>query len=423
MATVNAPSSTECADGPLTGYRILDFGWVYAGPVMSTVLADMGAEVIKVETRTNLDVARLGRPIFGDNVDAGDAGEDPDRIPLFHALNRNKLSLSLNLRHPRGPELVRRMVANCDVVAENFTPRVLPKYGLDYESLRKLKEDLVMISITAAGQTGPIRDLASYAPSISSYGGLESMAGYAGERVIGMMGLNFGDPMVGLWGAFAVMAALHQRNRTGRGQYIDISQLEATVCLVGEALLEYQMTGNVPGPHGNRSPSMAPHGNYPCAGEDEWISIAVATDEEWRALCAVTGHQEWAARPEFADHAARVGNRVALDEAIASWTREQTGESAMAQLQEAGVAAMPLFSVVEQFSDPHYQARAAYVDVEHPLVGTEIVPGVPWKLSETPGRVRRPAPNLGEHTDDILSDLLELGSDEIDELRTEGVLE
>jgi benzylsuccinate CoA-transferase BbsF subunit len=410
---------------PLAGYRVLDFGWVMAGPILGHILADYGAEVIKVESRRRLDASRRGRPIGGPDTPAGDQGAEPDRIPLFHAINRNKRSVTIDITHPEAPALVKALVRQADVVVENFTPRVLRRYGLDYAALAAVKPDLVMISLSAAGQWGQLSEIAAYAPSVTSLAGLEALVGYPGERVLGMTGLNFSDPTVGLLGAFVVMAALYHRDRTGQGQHIDLSQVEAMTCLAAEALLEYELTGRVPGPPGATHPAMAPYGFYPCRGapvEDEWVAIAVGNEAEWRAFCRALGEPAWTADPRFADRYRRVAHRTALDAAVAAWTRERTKEEAAEQLRAAGVAAAPVLNIAGQFADPHLQARGVYVDVEHPLVGTEIIYGLPWKLSDTPGAIRRAAPLLGADNTYVFQELLGLDAATVERLRAAGVI-
>jgi benzylsuccinate CoA-transferase BbsF subunit len=401
---------------------VIDFGWVYAGPVLGALLADMGAEVIKIETRHRTDTSRRGRPITGENIAAGDAGLEPDIIPLFHCLNRNKLGITVDMNQPAGVAILKRLVATADIVVENFTPRVLRKFDLHYEALRAIKPDLIMCSITAAGQFGPLRDLASYAPSVSSLAGMESMAGYPGERVLGMMGLNYGDPMVGLWASILVFAAIHHRNQTGEGQYIDISQFECTTALVGEALADYAMNRRVATTRGNQNPVMAPHGAYRCAGDDKWITIACATEEEWRALARAMGDPEWAFGEEFGDKYARLTNWRALNERIEAWTRDQDANELFHRLQAAGVACAPVYNIEDQFADPHYHARDLYPTVDHPLVGTEFIYGLPWKLSASPGAIARPAPNIGQHNGYVFRELLGMTPGEIEALGAEGAL-
>ena len=251
--------------GPLAGYRVLDFGWVLAGAVPGMILSDMGAEVIKVETRQRMDYMRLGRPIIGDRP-------DPEQNPMFHNVNRGKRSVTLNTTRPAAVELARQLAAKCDVVIENFSPGVMERIGLGYETLSDENPRLVMASITSNGQTGPLRDLRAYAPSIGALSGLDSTMGYeppegAPGRPLGLKHA-YADLCGALHAVFAITSALHQRRRTGQGQYIDVSMLRATVSTMGTGLMEYELTGRVPQPRGNYDPVMAPYGNYPCQGDD-----------------------------------------------------------------------------------------------------------------------------------------------------------
>ncbi|MBI2876680.1 MAG: CoA transferase [Candidatus Tectomicrobia bacterium] len=412
---------------PLEGYRVIDFGWVWAGPMVGAILADLGAEVIKVESRGRLDNLRsVGRPISRsfvlDPAERELAGEEIELVPMFHNVNRNKLSLSLNLKHPQAPDLVRELVAISDVVLDNFTPQVLDRLGLGYEALRQIRPDLILISMSAAGQSGPLRDIRTYAPALTSLAGLEGLVGYAGGPVLGMLTFGYGDPSAAVWGALAVLAALYQRETSGQGQYIDMSQLEATVCLMGEAILEYELNGRVLGPQGNHRQGMSPHALYPGRGEDRWVAIAVATQEEWQGLCRALEDPAWTREERFADPARRQEHQEALDGRIAEWTRQHTPEEASEILQREGVAATPVLDIEGQQAHPHFQARQLYVNCHHSAAGPETLNALPWKLSEASAEVRRSAPLLGEHNAYILGELLGKTPAEIARLTEEKVL-
>ena len=407
---------------PLQSYRIVDFGWVMAGPILGHHLADMGAEVIKVESRTRLDASRRGRPLLGGNVARGDAGEEPELIPLFHNINRGKLGITVDIKRPEGVALIKGLVRCSDVVIENYTPHVLKDAGLDYAALRQVKPDLVMLSMSSVGQYGPLRDISTYASSLSSLAGLEGLVGYPGERVLGMMTTGYADPSAAAHGAIAVLAALRYRNRTGLGQYIDMAQVEATICLLGEAVLDYSMNRRIMGTRGNLHPTMAPHGNYPCQGEDEWVSIAVASDEEWQGLCRAIGDPPWSRDERFADGSGRLQHREELDKLISEWTMQHSHHEATALLQQEGVAAAPVLNIEEQYFHPHFQERQTFVECHHPRVGTETIYGIPWRLSAIPGEVRRHAPLLGEHNDYVFRELLGLPDGEVSRLIEERVI-
>ncbi|MBI2846860.1 MAG: CoA transferase [Chloroflexi bacterium] len=397
---------------PLRDYRVLDFGWVIAGPLLGQVLADMGAEVIKVETRKHLDEMRQS-PL--------NTSRDPEKDPVFHTTNRNKLGVTVDMSHPEGRLLLKEMVKTCDVVAENFSPRVMKEHGLNYESLRRIKPDLIMVSLPAAGSYGPLSHIVTYGPTVSSLAGLDSMVGYYGERVLGSQGF-YADMTSAIHAAFAVLSALYYRNNTGLGQHIEVPQWEAAACCIGEAIMEYTINGRIIGPRGNRHPTMAPHGNYPCKGEDKWVSIAVKTEEEWSAFCNAVGNPPWTSEERFADAASRLSNVAELDEYVAQWTRNHTHYEAAEILQRAGVAAAPVLDVGERYLDPHFQERQIYADFEHPAIGKDIIAGLSWKLSATPGGIRSPAPLLGQHNDYVFGEILGLPQKEIQRLMEEKVI-
>jgi len=391
---------------PLEGYRAVDFSWVWAGPLLGMILADMGAEVIKVETNKRLDSARLtpGRSTVGPETDF-----------VFHSMNRNKLGVTIDMSQPKGAELIKELIKISDIALENFSPRGLKNLKLDYSVLSEVNPRLVMISLPAAGQYGSLSDIVTYAPSLGALCGYSSLIGYPGERVLGEQ-TPYLDVNSAIHGAFAVMAALYYRENTGKGQYIDMAQIETGASTIGEAFMEYFMNGRVMGTAGNRSPVMAPHNNYPCKGEDKWVSIAVKTEEEWRGFCDALGNPPWTGEERFADRASRMQNVEELDRLVSAWTLDFTYYEAMDILQKMGVAATPCLDLTERFSEPHFESRETHFQVEHPATGVDIIAGIPFKLSETPCEVRRPAPMLGEHNDYVFGELLGKGKEEIAQL-------
>ena len=405
--------------GPLDGYRVLDFGWVLAGAVPGMILADMGAEVIKVETRQRMDYMRLGRPIIGDEP-------DPEQNPMFHNVNRGKRGITLNTTHPEAVELARRLAAECDVVIENFSPGVMQRLGLDYNTLSRDNPLLVMASITSNGQTGPLRDLRAYAPSIGALSGLDSTMGYQpteGEqgRPLGLKHA-YADLCGALHAVFAITSALHERQRTGHGRYIDVSMLRATVATMGAGLMEYELAGRVLQPMGNYDPVMAPYGNYPCKGDDVWVSIAVRTEEEWGGLLKAMGNPDWADDPIFSSRYARLNYRRELDACLSEWTRERTAWETTELLQSCGVAAFPVLDAEGRLFNSHFQARGLYSDIEHPALGSEPVFNLMWQLSRTPPRIQRHAPLLGEHNRDVFCGLLGMDETELSRLEETQII-
>ncbi len=417
------PAPTPDSSLPLSRYRVVDFGTAWAGPMAAQLLADLGAQVIKVESRARMDGLRLGRPIMGDDIAGGDRGLWPELQPVFHGINRNKQSVTLNLRTAEGLGLARELIASSDVVINNYSPGVLERLGLDYPRLREIRPDIVLVSMPSVGDTGPLRDVLAYAPIIQALSGLMSRVGYSeDEPLVGELQAPWSDVVAAVHAALAALAALRHRELTGQGQYVEVAQLEATTSMLGEGILECQMTGQAAGPQGNYDPDFAPHNNYLCAGDDQWISIAVRTEEEWQGLCRAMDNPSWARESGFATKARRLANIRELDAKMAAWTSGFNAEELVGRLQEHGVAAMKVMSIEDQFADPHLQERQAYLEVEHPHVGIEWLYGMPWLLSGVSGGIRSPAPTLGQHNALALGDLLGLSAGEIERLEAAQVV-
>lgn len=402
--------------GPLSGVRVLDFTWAWAGPFGTLQLAHLGAEVIRVETETRPLCVSRSIPPFADDV----AGHN--RAGYFNQYNQGKRSILLNLRHPEALEIAYQLVKHCDVVTENFAAGVSEKLGLGYEELKQYKPDLVMISMSGYGQTGPYRRFLGYGPPASALSGLFWATGYAGGEP-SEIGVSYPDPNAGIFGAYAITAALLHRDMTGEGQYIDQSQWEATLPLMAEGLLEYDINGREPVRDGNHDRMMAPHNCYKAAGDDDkWVSIAVGSDQEWIALAGAIERPELAGDQRFSTAAARKKNEQALDEIITAWTRERDRWETAEALQKVGVAAFPSLSNKDMATDPHLMERGYLVSLDHPEIGRRIHAGIPWKMSGTPCEVKSPAPLLGVDTDDVLKSLLDMDARRIEELRREGAL-
>ncbi len=399
---------------PLSGIRVADFTWVWAGPFATEQLAHLGAEVIRVETPGRLCVLRLLPPF-------ADFQPGVNRSGYFNQYNQGKRSITLDLKHPRGVEVARRLIAKSDVVAENFAYGVMERMGLGYEDVRKIREDAIMVSLSGYGRSGPEKEFVSYGPATVPLAGYSSVTGYAGGPPM-HVGISYGDPTAGLHGALAVLAALHHRAVTGEGQFIDVSLWEAAASLLPEALLEFEMNGACPPRMGNRVPEMAPHGVFRSAGSDRWVSIAVRTDEEWRSLCEAIGRPGLASDPRFATHSDRKRNEDDLEARVTEWTRGRSPEEATACLQAAGVAAFSTMTNEDLAKDPHLNERGFFVDLPHPEVGPRHHAGIPWKFSGTPCEVERPAPCLGEHTREVLERVLGYSPHEIETLKTDGAL-
>lgn len=405
--------------GALAGTRVLDLTWVLAGPYATRILADHGAEVIKVESRHRPDPSRLSAALHLSR----DVSRHPDTSGYFNNVNRNKRSVALNLARPEGLALLRRLVAASDVVVENFSAGVLAGWGLGYAALAALRPGLVLVSMAGMGHTGPWRDHVTYADAVQAVAGLAAEVGLPGEEPLGLT-FGLGDMIAGYHAALATLAALEWRDATGRGQHVDLSQVEAVASHLGTGVLEVAAGGASPGPRGNRHRTMAPHGVFPCRGEDRWVAITVATDAEWQAVCETLGHPEAADDPRFATAAARKANEAACEALVATWTRDEDREGLAARLQVAGVPAGAVQDgrdLVED--DPQLRARGFYVPLCHPVAGTFRHEGVVPRLLSTPGRLGAPAPRLGEHTREVLRDVLGLDDAEIERHRALGVLE
>jgi len=405
----------------LKRYRVIDFGTAMAAPVLTRMMADMGAEVIKVESREKMDGIRMGRPIIGDDIAGGDRGEWPNLQPAFHNYNRNKRGITLSFKNPRGVQLLKDLVRISDVVCNNFRPGMLAEVGLGYDELVKINPGIIDISLTGVGEYGPLSEIPTYAHSITALSGLNSLIGYRDE-LIGTMACAYGDSNASIHGLLAVLAALYYRERTGRGQHIDLSEAQASTSILGEAIMEYVMNGRVLGPQGNDNPAFAPHSNYPCKGDDKWIAIAVKTEEEWKSFCEATGHPQWVRDERFADKYCRWQHRVELDQLINAWTMNHSPYEVMEILQAAGIAAVPVMNIEDEYLDPHFRERQTFVEFSHPLVGEEVIYGFPWKMNKTPASVYRHAPSLGEDNEYVFGQLLGLKKEEIVQLQEEKVI-
>lgn len=398
---------------PLAGIRVVDFTWAWAGAYATFLLGQLGAEVIKVESVQRLDLSRTQSLTTGQRF----AGYDSSTV--FNDLNLNKRSVRLNLSRPEGAAIARRLVAISDVVAQNMRPGVMERLGLGYEDLRREKADIIMLSSSAVGSTGPHRTYVGYAPVFAALSGLAHVTGSPGGNPVPLYGAI--DLRSATMSAFAVLAALHHRQRTGEGQHVDLSSVEAVASLAGHLVTEYEVTGRAPRRRGNDDLQMAPHNSYPCQ-DGQWVSIAVASDEEWLAFCRVTGEPTWATDARFKVGDARRRNVRALDALVSDWTRERTAEQVTKLLQAAGVAALPCLGPGGLAADAHVEARGVISTVEHPVIGTREVMGAPWRFSRTPPVDQRPSPLLGEHNTYVLGELLGMSPEEVASLEEQGVV-
>jgi benzylsuccinate CoA-transferase BbsF subunit len=398
----------------LEGVRIADFCWLWAGSYATGLLAFLGAEVIKIESMARVDPSRMM------TLTIGRAFEGVDHSPVFNSINLNKLSVKLNLKQPRGVELAKKIIQISDVVSQNMRPGAMEKMGLGYQVLREIKPDIIMLSSSSFGAEGPFKRYGGYAPSFAAYSGLAHLTGYSDGPPNPMTGST--DLMSAATAAFAILAALNHRQLTGQGQHIDLSSVESLAVFTGNALMDYIMNGRVQSRKGNHDDIMAPHNCYRCRGDDKWVSIAISTEDEWQAFCEVMGNPEWTRDEKFADAYSRWKNQDELDRLVTEWTVNYTHYQVTEMLQSVGIAAIPSFSNQEIFSDPHFKERKLAVEVEHPVMGKQVVLGPPWRLSETPARVTRSSPVLGEHDEYVFGELLGIPATEIKQLIEEQVI-
>ena len=409
---------------PLERIRVLDLSRIWAGPYCTKLLADMGAQVIKVESLRVYDSHRgpvspaRGIASYPDS----EPGEAPwNRNGWFNCLHMSKYGVTLELTQRAGCELFETLVSVSDVLIENFRYGSLARLGYTYQDLRKLRPDLIYVSMPGFGDSGPWRDYLAYGIGQEQLSGMAHMTGYEDEGPM-KSGINHGDPISGSHAAGIILAALRHRKRTGKGMFMDVSQLESTVSLIGAQLLGYQMTGRDHQRRGNRSDMYAPHNAYLCSEEDSWVSIAVTGNDQWRALCLVMDRSDLADDVRYCTLEGRRAHEDDLDGIIAGWTCERTASEVAQLLQGVGVAATPVHPAPGLLNDPHLKDRGTFVRVDHPWAGTHAYPGIPWKMSATPGQIRWPAPGLGQDNSTVYGELLGLTGPRIKELQADGVI-
>ncbi len=417
---------------PLEGIRICDFTWVWAGPYDTMLLAMMGAEVIKIESSQRPDVTRRAQQMAMQAAQQAAtqaaqqaASVDPQlaKSNEFGWLNLCKKSCTLNLRQSKGVELVKEIVKISDVVAENFSTGTMERLGLGYSLLREIKPDIIMISTSIPGRTGPRNYYTGYAVEAHALSGAAAFTGYP-EGPPRHPGNNYGDLISATHGAFAVLAALYHRAKTGESQHIDLSMTEVMVNAMSQGVMDYVMNGRVLQRQGNRDDFMAPHGCYRCRGDDKWVAIAISNDSEWSAFCRAIGQPEWTKDERFADGYSRWANQKELDKLVGSWTKDYTPYEVMEILQRSGVAAGPSVNVEELVNDRQLRQRGFFIELEHPNPETEkgLTSGAPWKLSALPDIVYERAPRTGEHNDYVFRELLGLSEEEVAQLKEEQVI-
>jgi len=390
----NSKESNDCmSNGPVTplqGIRILDLSRVWSGPFSTRYLGDLGADIIKVETNKHLDTGRIVT----------------NSTPQFLEINRNKKSITLDFSNSEGVKLIKDLVQISDVVVENFASGVLDRRGLGYETLKKIKPDLIMVSMPGYGREGPKAEHVGYGQSLMSYAGLSNLWGFADSPVEKRSNVHFPDFVSAGATATAILAALEYRNRYRFGQHVEIAQVEAMTASMGVALLDYFVNGESWGPTGNRNFEGAPNGCYPCRGTDEWCVISCSNDEEWDALVKIMGDPVWAHDSKFNSKQNRFINYDELDNRIGKWTVDFESYDLMNMLQENLIPAGVVQNGKQLYNDSHLRERGFIVSVDHSEWGVVEHPGIAIKFSATPGQITKGVPKLGEHNDEIYTRLL-----------------
>jgi len=397
----------------LEGIKVADFSWGVAGPLTTKYLADYGATVVKVESSHYPDFLRASGP-FKDGV----AGAD--RAGYFAFFNPNKYSMSLRLDMPKGVEIARKLINWADVMVESFAPGTMARRGLGYEDVKKVKPEIIMLSSSGQGQTGPSAGTPIAGNWLVALSGFTWFSGWPDRGPVQPFGA-YNDFIAPRFGVVAILAALRYKRRTGRGQYIDLSQLETGIQFLMPSILDYTVNGRVGERIGNASPCAAPHGVYPCLG-DRWCAIAVYSEEEWQAFCDVIGNPPWSKEPKFDTLRNRKQNEDELNKFVSNWTIKFTPEEVMKSLQEAGVSAGVVASSKDVFEDPQLRHRNHFWTLKHGGIGEYDHLGQAAIVSRTPAQPRMPAPCLGEHTEYVCRQLLNMSDEEFIGLLSDGVL-
>ncbi len=398
----------------LAGFRCVDFSWVFAGPYCGQLLGDLGMEMIKIESRKRMDVVRNYPPFAHEDRRLNSSG-------YWNTHNRSKYSINLDMKSEKARELITRLIAMSDLVLENFSARGMKAIGFDYERLREINPRIVYCSMAGFGHRGPYKNYVAYGPMQESQAGIVNLTGWPDGQP-SRVGTSYPDAAGGVSAAFMIVAALRHARLTGQGQWIDLGQTLTAAALTDTAVIEYTINGEIQQRNGDYHRFFAPHNVYPCSGDDRWCAISVENDVDFAALATTIGQPELAHDLRFSTNAARLQNRQELDELIGKWTSQYDHYIVMHRLQAAGVAAGAVLSTGEFVEDEHVKARGFMESFDHPVAREKLYPGVPFKMSLTPGYIHRPAPCLGADTEYILKNLLGMSDEQIKILDDEGVL-
>ena len=400
---------------PLEGIRVIDLTRIYAGPYCSMLFADMGAEVIKVEPPEG-ELIRDNPPM----VKEGEGGpHDRSRSGYFLALNRNKYGITLNLKHPKAVEIFQELIKIGDVVLENYAPGVMKRLGIDYPLLREINPRIIMCSISGFGQTGRYSERLAFDVISQAMSGLMSITGHP-DNPPTRVGTSLGDVNAAVHAAFAIMTALYYREKTGIGQYIDVSMLETMVGILEGGIVRWTIGKELLTPIGSMNPHEAPMAAFRC--KDGYIIIATVGNEHWQRFCRAVHRPDWAEDPEYRTKRQRWEKKHILQEEIEKITAQYTVKEVGEMMDQERVANSPIFNIKQVIEDPHLKDRGYFVDIDHPVIGKAKIPGIPFKMSETPGSVERPSPLVGEHNELILGKYLGMNREEIEKLKGEGAI-
>ena len=407
---------------PLEHVRATVLTQAWAGAFTTRLLADMGAEVIQIESLDRIDPWRGGYPPHTSGVyPDGDPGWRPfDRNASYNSVNTGKLGITLDLNDVAARSALFELVSISDLVAENFSARVLPNLGLEYPVLRRVNPTVILLRMPAYGSSGPYSTYMGNGGTIEPMSGISSLLGYKDGPPI-TSGVMHTDPFSGAMATAALLIALHHRARTGEGQEIDLSQQETSIGLVADSVMQYSMNGSLPSRGGNHSDAMAPHNNYPCRGDDSWVAVAVRSDGEWARLCDLMGHPDLASDERFHDLPSRLANVRQLDELVSEWTKRHTADEITRLGQAKSIPCSRVYKSHEMPSHPQLESRRFFQSVTHPDTGYYPYAGVSWRLSRTPGRLGGPAPRLGEHSRKVMEQFLGMESRVVDRLIARGV--
>jgi len=398
----------------LAGFRCIDFSWVFAGPYCGQLLGDLGMEMIKIESRKRMDVIRNHPPFTHDYRRLNSSG-------YWNTHNRSKYSVNLDMKSEKARELVNQLIAMSDLVLENFSARGMKAIGFDYDRLREINPRIIYCSMAGFGHRGPYKNYVAYGPMQESQAGIVNLTGWQDGQP-SRVGTSYPDAAAGVSAAFMIVAALRHARSTGKGQWIDLGQTLTAAALTDTAVIEYTVNGEIQQRNGDYHRYFAPHNVYPCSGDDQWCAISVENEEEFVLLATTIGQPELVRDARFATNAARLQNRQELDELISKWTTQYDHYEVMHNLQAVGVAAGAVLSTGEFVEDEHIKARGFMQSFDHPVAGEKLYPSVPFKMSQTPGYIHRPAPCLGADTEYIFKNLLGMNDEQIKQLDDDGIL-